>query len=485
MIKPKRRGITLIEMMVAVFVSTIVLTAVYGLWLRVQRQIARSHAKQTLQNNLRAIANQMENDFKAIKQGTFKASPGEQSPDGTSMHLSFECFVEPEKGKFAQDSTMHVDYRLQNGMLIRTTDNSQKILSVNIDSLTINKTIDETSLGATDLESTDEDFKAGREAKLDIAIAGKKRISGSADEIYHIERTSLVMRDEYYRKTNKAYVSIFDLAKKNVDEIIVKDSTQDASFAPNAVYTEEMLSSLDADQLKGMRKTQEGILNQAKDAFDQINKNINDTDCGVGGIGATVDKIGAGLFGWLGSKLEDSTIVYDMKERLKRAKTPDEVAGVTKELENFVTNKEEEFYNLAIPGYSTMSEEDKMLYRKAYDMKVQDRVIAKTNEEMRKKNPQHEDIPTVIDTYTAVKLTEIQDEHGNQTIRGDSSDAKKVRAAYDRISLDWMDDSKRKDQITAYEAAKVLIGQARAKRDTIEMYNRAKENIAKIDKALS
>ncbi len=489
MIKRTKRGITLIEMMVAVFISTIVLAAVYGVWMRVQRQIARSHAKQTLQNDLRAIANQMEKDFKAIKEGSFEAPPGEQSADGTSMHISFDRFVETEEGKIAQDSTMHVDYLLRNGMLIRTTDSSQKILSVNIDTLTLTKAVDEASLGATDLESTDEDFKAGREAKLDIAIAGKKRISGSVDEMYQIERTSLVMRDEYYRKTNKSYVSNFDLAKKNVDEVMVNDSSQDANFAPNAEYTEEMLSALDADQLRGMRATQEGILGQANDAFNQINDDINRTDCGVGGAGATADEVGAALFGWLGAEVEDSTLVFRMKERLKSAQNATDVVNVTQELESFAADKERDFYALAIPGYSSMSDEDKMLYKKAYDMKVQDRTIAKANDKMREENPDHQDIPNMIDTYTSAQSTEITDEQGTRTISADenqrNSDADEVRSAYDRITLDWMDDDDRKDEVEAYDAAKILISQARAKRDTIEMRDRSERNIALIDNALN
>lgn len=489
MIKRRTQGITLVEMMVAIFVSTIVLAAVYGVWSRVQRQITRSHAKQTLQNELRGIANQMEKDFKAIKDNSYEAPAGEQSADGSSMHVSFDRFVETEDGKIAQDSTMHVDYLLRNGMLIRTTDSSQKIMSVNIDSITLHKPVDDSGLTATDLESTDEDFKAGREAKLDIAIAGKKRVAGSGDEMFQIERTSLVMRDEYYRKTNKAYVSNFELAQKNVDDVMVRDSSQDANFAPNAVYSEEMLSALDSDQLRGMRATQDGIMSQAQAAFTQINSDINETDCGVGGFGAGADELGAALFGWAGATVEDSTLVYRMKERLKNAQTASATADVTAELESFAAGKEREFYSLAIPGFSSMSEEDKMLYKKAYDMRVQDRAIAKANEKMRESNPDHVDIPNMIDAYTSVSSTEITDEDGTRTISAAdnqaNSDAEDVRRAYDRISLTWMDDDDREDEIVAYDAAKLLISQARAKRDTIEMRDRARSNIAMIDRVVA
>lgn len=479
-----RKGFTLVEMMVAVFVSTIVLAAIYGVWMRVQREVARSHAKQTLQNELRTIANQMEKDFKAIKEGTFEAPASEQSSDGTAMHIVFERFVETEEGKIAQDSTMQVDYRLRNGMLIRTTDSTQKILSVSIDSLVLARAVDAADLGATDLESTDEDFRAGREAKLDIAIAGKRRIAGSKQDIFQIERTSLVMRDEYYRKTNKAYVSNFDLAQKNVDEVLVRDSSQDANFAPDAEYTEEMLSALDEDQLRGMRETQQEIMEQAGDAVEQIEDEIARVDTGLNMAQRGLDRFGT-IFG---GELEDGTVVFDLKERLVNARTASQVVDVTADLEAFATRKEQEFYRLAIPGYSSMSEEDKMLYKKAYDMKVQDRAIAKANEQMRESDPNHEDIPNMIDTYTSVGSTQITDEDGTRVISAEensqNSDAEEVLSAYNRINLSWMDESRREDEIVAYDAAKSLVNQARAKRDTIDMRDRAERNIAMIDRVL-
>jgi hypothetical protein len=122
-------------------------------------------------------------------------------------------------------------------------------------------------------------------------------------------------------------------------------------------------------------------------------------------------------------------------------------------------------------------------------MKVQDRAIAKANAKMREENPDHQDIANMIDTYTAAQSTEITDEQGTRTISADenqrNSDADEVRSAYDRITLDWMDDDDRKDQVEAYDAAKILISQARAKRDTIEMRDRSERNITLIDNALA
>ncbi len=475
----RRTGITLVEMMVAVFVSTIVLTAVYGVWIRVQRQISRANAKQTLESELRAIANNMEKDFKAIKEGSFDAPPGEQNLDGTSMKVTFDRFTEGEDGKIAQDSFTSVEYHLRNGLLTRTTDSERKILSVNIDSIIIAQGVDEASLGATDLESTDEDFKAGREAKLDITISGKKRIPGSNNEIYHIEKTSLVMRDEYYRKTNKTYVSNFDLAKMNVDEVMVEDATQNANFGPDGEFTLEQLQNLDEDQLRGMKDTQQQLYEQAQAAFDEINTNINDTETGSDWLDT--------LAFWSDSEGE---IVGDMKTRLKRADNKEEVEDVLEDLESYAEEKESSFLNRSINNYSGKSDEEKQRYKRAYDIAVQDRAIKYANEKAKEDDPDAQDSPLMIDLMTEVQDMSYEDEDGTQTVSASQNDearqeAEALRRAYEEVSLEWMGDfGDESEEVQAYNAAKSLINQGRSKYDTIDMRDRADENIDLIDEAL-
>jgi type II secretory pathway component PulJ len=470
---------TLVEVMVAIFISTIVLTAIYGVWIRVQRQIARSNAKQTLQHELRTAANHLAKDLKAIREGTFEAPPGEQSADGTAMKISFDRFIETEDEKIAQDSTTKVEYSLKNGLLTRKTDDSLDILSVNVDSMIIARAVDEASLGATDLESTDEDFKAGREAMLDVAITGKKRIAGSRDEMYHIERTSLVMRDEYYKNTNKTYISNFDLAKLETDEVMVNDSSQDVNFGPGGAFTLEQLENLDPDQLRGMRDTQNELYNQANEAFNNINDNINNTETGNDFLDT--------LAFWSDSEGEK---VADMKDDLEDADTQEEVEAAVNALETYAEGKEESFLSRSVSGWSSMSQEDKMLYKKAYDLKVQDRAIKAANEKAKEDNPDAEESPMMIDLVTEVQDQTYEDESGTQTISASQNEelqeeARELKDAYDRISLDWMGEFGDEDEeIQAYNAAKSLITQGRSKLDTIEMRDQAKENRDLIDQVL-
>jgi prepilin-type N-terminal cleavage/methylation domain-containing protein len=480
MIRRKSSGFTLVEMMVAVFISTIVLTAIYGVWIRVHRQIGRSHAKQTLQNELRAIANHMEKDFKAIKEGTYEAPPGEQSPDGTKLKITFERFTETEEGKIAQDSTEEVEYHLRNGLLTRTTDTSRKILSVNLDSIIVTKAVDEASLEATDLESTDEDFKAAREAKLDIAISGKKRIPGSINEVYQIERTSLVMRDEYYKKTNKTFVSNFDLAEMDTDEVMVSDSSEDINFGdPDQEFNAEQLSALDRDQLEGMKATQQDLLSMASDAFDNVNDNINDIDTG------------SNFWDTL-NILSDSEgeKVKKMKKALKNAETVEAVDDAVKDLEEYAQAKEVEFHKSSIPGYESMSEEQKQIHEKAYEIAVQDRAIKYANKKAKEEDPDADESPMMIDLMTQVQDMTYEDEEGEQTVSATQNEeaqqeAQALKDAYEDINLDWMGEfGEEPEEVVAYNAAKSLVNQGRSKKDTIEMRDRAENNISEIDKAM-
>ena len=63
----RKKAFTLVEVMVAVLLLTVVLTAIYQVWSKVQQGIARSHTRQALQTELRNAANYMSNDFKSIK----------------------------------------------------------------------------------------------------------------------------------------------------------------------------------------------------------------------------------------------------------------------------------------------------------------------------------------------------------------------------------------------------------------------------------
>jgi len=484
----RNRGFTLAEVMVAIFLSTILLTAIYGVWIRVQREIARSNTRQTLQSELRAAANSLQKDLKSIREGSFEA-PGGQAADGTSLNVRFERFKETEDGKIAQDTTEKVEYRLSDGLLTRTSPSDVKILSVHVESMQIAKSVDAAGIGAGDLESTDEDFRAGREAKLDINIVGRKIITGTRDEMYHVERTSVVMRDEYYKKTNKNFMSNFDLAKLNKDEIVEKDATQDASFGPGGAMNEEQLRSLNDDQLNGLESTQKGLIQQAKDSIDDMNESIDDTDTGESGW----SKFWNGVAFW---DTNEGEKVRGMRSDLEKADSQADVKKVLDNLGEYTKDKEESFLGKSVPGYSSMSAAQKDLYKEAYEMKLQDRAIEGSHnvqvEQAEKDGKTPPDKPVkVIDIVTGAAEGEgsktYEDEDGKQvTISGASGSSRstaELKSAYDSIDLSWMGEfNKEPDDVGIYNAAKSLISQGKAKLNVIEMRDTSEDNVELIQK---
>ncbi len=484
--KRKKTGFTMVEMMVAMFLSTIVLSAIYGVWIRIQREIARSNTRQTLQNEMRTAANYLQKDLKSVKEGTFEA-PGGQSADGSSLHIIFERFKETEDDKIAQDSTENVEYRLSDGLLTRKTDTSLKILSVSIEGMQIVKSIDAADLGATDLETTDKDFRAGREAKLDVNIVGRKSIPGSRDEVYHVERTSLVMRDEYYKKANRSFVSNFDLAKLEKDAVVEVDASQDATFGPGGAYSEEQLRALSNDQLTGLESTQRDLIRQAQDSITEMNTAIDSTDTGESGWSKF----------WQGVNVFSTTEgeqVRDLRKDLADADTKDQVNSVLNKLSDYTRDKEEQFLIRSVPGYSSMSAAQKDLYKEAYEMKLQDRTIDGSykllSEQAAKDGKTPPEAPQkIIDVATGIAEGEGSktyiDEAGNTVqISNEASSTRStsdLKSAYDNIDLSWMGEfNKEPDDVGIYNAAKSLISQGKAKLNVIELRDTSEDNVALI-----
>ena len=474
----KKQGFTLVEIMVAVFLSTIVLGGVYGIWTQVSRHISISNAKQKLQHELRNSTNYIQNDFKSIKADTFELT--DENPAGTSFKIEFEKFAETQDGKLAQDSTEKIGYSLLNGILTRSTTNGMKILSAHVDSMKIQKAVDEANLSAGSLEATDEDFRAGREAQLDISLAGKIIVEGLGTEMFHVEKTSVVMRDEYMKKTNKTYKSNFDLTKEDLNKIVVKDSSQDALFSFGSAFTEEQLSMLDKEQLEGLLANQNDLLAQAESSLKDLKKGIEGTDTGE----SFLSKTGDFLAFWSES---DGERVRGWRSDLAKASTVSATRETVDKMKSFVQTKENEFLGNSISNYSSMTEEQKKIYKEAYEMKIQDRSLNGAYEIMCEQAEKNEteapEKPTLnIDVATGDSSFSYVDGSGAQVnVQSDNEGrerAEALRAAYDNIDLAWMGEfGEEDDEVEIYNAAKSLINQGEAKITLQEMRDTSQGNI--------
>ena len=485
--KNRKRAFTLVEVMVAVLLLTVVLTAIYQVWSKVQQGIARSHTRQALQTELRNAANFMSNDFKSIKfsEDTFKLT---ESDDGKSFSMSFERFVEnkdEEKDKLSMDIVDTVKYELKNNILTRVGDKKTKILSSHCDGVSISRAAaDASDSGA--LENSDEDFKAGREAQLDITITGKKIVPGNGEEMYHVEKTSVVMRNEYSKKVNKTFISTFDLTKKETDEVIQEGNNQ--MLEVGGLLDPEFLKTLDDDVLSGMDEEQKALLQQAEDSLDDLNDSIDDTDTGESGW----SKFWGSVAFWSESEGEK---VRGLRTDLSDAKTEDEVKSVKEKLEQYTKDKEVDFLSASTGGrYNRMEPEEKELYKRAYDMKVQDRnleggynkLVEEKGEEEAGEKP-----ALMIDTLTGQNTSSvtIQNSDGTtSTIAGNtvSEENQKLIDAYNSIDLSWMGEyGEEEDDVGIYNAARQLISEADSKIDLIRLRDNCNTNIANIEDAMA
>lgn len=485
----RTRGVTLVELAVALFLSTIVLTGIYGVWTRVRREMTRSNARQSLQNDLRTVSNRMQNDFKAIKAGTFEVLSA--AADGSALNLVFERFVETEDGKVAQDSTERVEYKLANGLLTRGSPGQQRILSVNIETLQIAPSDGSGSLLAAD----DEVFRAGRAAMLDLEIVGKQPVRGYRDEVFYIEKTSLVMRDEFHKATNPNYVSIFDLAQLTHADVMDEDKSQDASLAAGvATLTMEDLEGMTQEQLEDMLKAQDEMLGEIQESIDMINDGIDDTETGTWG--------GYGLFSQLWNDEDaqirsDNRMVKDVKDNLSSKNTVTEVEALIGELEDYAKDKEIEFIKDSVGAskWNNLSQEDKDLYREAYTMRVQDRTIQGAFDKLEEAGG--DDLPprppSTIDVLqgkgSAEGVSNTYTDGDGNVINISSTEQKERNAAlasaYEDIDLGWMGEfGDEPRNVGIYNAAKSLISQGQAKIAVLRLRDDTQENRDTINKAL-
>ena len=83
----------------------------------------------------------------------------------------------------------------------RSTTNGMKILSAHVDSMKIQKAVDEANLSAGSLEATDEDFRAGREAQQ--TLFSRQNNCGRTGNRNVLCGENFCCNDEYMKKTNK------------------------------------------------------------------------------------------------------------------------------------------------------------------------------------------------------------------------------------------------------------------------------------------
>lgn len=360
--KPRRlSAFTFVEVMAALVISIMALTAGYALWSRISRQFTLSTTRQRLQSELRKTAEIMARDFKAIKKGTLSAD-SRSSAERNDLNFSFEVFKElgdEEKNtdgnvKLAQEFVSKITYNLNSSVLSREEDGKgKKILSISVESIVL----DSQGASASGEEkkkklTADELWEAGKQAKLDIVVTGKAKVPGTGKDIYHEERTSIVMRDEFNQIMAQNYVSLADLFTKESDEVIKTAEEGEDPFGDG--MSEDFLASLPREVLDSMLNSKNQEKGQLEDYIKKVNEDSGDVDIGKR---------------WFFHSQYSSSL-SSLKDDLKKSQTVDDTKKAQKGLEGEIQFIENNYMKRFLGDVPTIPSRKDFQTEDAYNAKI-------------------------------------------------------------------------------------------------------------------
>lgn len=473
--KNNNRAFTLVEIMVAIILTTMVLTAAYQIWSRVQARISRSHTKQTLQNELRKVANYMQNDFKSIKfyseDSDDKNKAVKITGDDKNFTMKFQKFKEVdenEKNKLAQDVVEEVEYKLKSKVLTRTAGGKSKMLSSHCEEIHIQPAVKDGENG--EYANALKEVQEAKEAQLDIEITGMMKISGSNEELYHVEQTSVVMRNEYYNKINQTYKSNFELAK--LDK---KDITGEEASGLLSGDLGENLENLDKDVLERMKESEKEMLKNLEDNLKNLNDSLNGVkpdDC------PWYKRWSSNISSFFSGKDNEYTLFTDSKKALINADTSEKAKEAISKLKSNIENQEKKFYqnSYSKKSYESMTDEEKTIFKRAYDMAVQEKTINDAYKELKESDPTAEE-PDKNTINIEIQKKIMNDSSASQQ---EQEEARKIVEVYNSISLEWMDKAD-KSEMGIYKANKDLMDQANTKLELLYAKEKSDKNIKELD----
>lgn len=462
----RKNAFTLVEVMVGIILTTIVLSAAYMIWSRVQIRISRSYTKQTLQNELRKVANHMQNDFKSIKFYKDDSDEKEKAVKITgsdnNFKMTFQKFKElkdNDNSTLAQDSVESVEYSLSNNVLMRVCDRKTKVLTHHCEGITIKPAGD-----SEEYKNAKQEVKEAKEAQLDIEISGKMIVPGSGEEMYHIEKTSVVMRNEYYNKINKNYKSNFDLAKIDSNKIVGEGASSLLS-GENVDYKE-----LNTDVLENLKESEQEVLDSLTDSLKDIDDTIKSTkpeDV------PWYKKLFSNLSEIFAGKEDDYALFKKSRDALEKADSVDACEKAIKDLKAKIDDQEKNFYKDSYKkDFGSLTTEKQMsTFKRAYDMAVQQKSIddayKELGDESAEKPVSNIDLQQKI--VDSPDYTEAQKE-----------EAREIIAMYKDIDLSWMDNSDKKSEVGIYKANKQLMDQANTKLELLRSKEKTQQTITEI-----
>ncbi|PKL46502.1 MAG: hypothetical protein CVV42_16165 [Candidatus Riflebacteria bacterium HGW-Riflebacteria-2] len=488
----RKSGITLVELMVAAVLASMVIGAAMNIWSYARRNISRTTTRQILQMDAQRILTQFKADMKAAKAETFQST-------ADPLTLVFKRYVvdDTDNTKLSADKIEEIRYVFSKPILRRQVVGSyQKTLSTNVDNIRVSR---------KELSEAQREDEAYLEARVDIALDLAAKPPGTDIEERFSQHTSAVIRDEFYSLANKEREEVLTIASEVAEEL---DKPADSSFF-NEELNAQSLSSLTEEQLADLLETQEGAITEAKKNLSELDDRIEDVDTGKRWW----------QIGWWSN--DEGADVKKMREDLGKIRCPDEgplpdkedktrpsdqVDGVLERINNKIGNLESQFYTKSYAGTTILdadsdnveTQRQAALQKRAYEMKLTDRQIDKAMEGMsdeEKAEAEASNVKKMIDAFNRTE-EEIREEYRTSAVAPEGStqfeelvqreirDQAFIKEQYNACNLDWMESSSEdQNAIKAYEGAKQLKSLAESKKETLKLKEMAIDNKVEIDEA--
>jgi len=470
----KLRGVTLVEIMVAVLLSTVVLGAGYKIWTSTRRDFSTASTRQTLQHEVRMAIEMMSADLKAARKGSFKASKI-QNQDV----ITFERFKEEkmEEGKLDSQQTYEVAYVWDPSTmtLMRKAKGSTKYLSTHIALAQIEQT--ENTQAANN--STDPNV-LGSKARIDITLSGMKRIPVTGLIASHTEKVSVFMRDEFYSAVNKnRYISMADLTSQKTDDI--KKDEENPLLTLGAI-SKEQLKNMTTPELRDTLGKEQACLNEMKNQADEVQKQIE-------GLDTQGDRHWYRL--WTKA---DSEFTSEQRNLLNHNKSAD-VENDIKNIKDKITEREKKYIGISM-GKEGMEPSD--IEKAAFDLKIKDYNIKKAYNDSQKGKKDNEKDPPPQSVFVNLDPATMQqgitiDSQGNRVEFSETPEAFKERKAYaekimsaaNKIDIDKLQSTVGDEGMRTYASGKDLLDLANSKYSTLMRKEQHEANIKLIKDEIS
>ncbi|HOT28160.1 MAG TPA: prepilin-type N-terminal cleavage/methylation domain-containing protein [Candidatus Ozemobacteraceae bacterium] len=466
----RKSGVTLVEVMIGVLLSSVVLGGAYQVWTASRRNFAKANARQALQSEIRKTIDQIALDFKAIKAGTLEVAG---AADGNSGTIKFQRFLEnKDANRIDSKGVADVVYEFRKPRLYRNVGGQgQKLLCSNLKSFDLARGAEPGTLMPDGMQQT-------AQARIDISLTGAMQVPVTREMIEHNEKTTVVMRNEFIAAA-PVKSSIAMAVLTNATEKMTGTEGQSSMFS----------ATLTADALKDMSSQQLAFMMQREtESLSNANREINNTNDQLKDVDAKGAATWYNPFTWGGTDTDVSRIKEDL---LKHDKLQD-VENDVKALRTIIDRDEERFLRRSLESSGTTlpsDQKEQQAYRQAYDLMVKDRALKEAYEKNPQKDSEGKEIPykSLLESFDASKIKQgVQyDSQGREVaftesdadFQKRSAEARKIQEASTKIDLTWMNTGDAKEEVKQYSAAKDLVDIAVVKQSYIQSRDLAQGNI--------